>query len=76
MSRMLQVMEKNGWIHEVDNGSGKEKAFSLTREGQVLVSKVMPLRLQVQNRILGRLSEQEQKLLFTLCDKLKDEIQD
>jgi len=72
MSRKLQVMEKNGWIREVDNGSVKEKAFSLTRQGHSLMKKVMPLRLQVQNQILGRLTEQEQTLLFTLCDKLKD----
>lgn len=76
MSRKLQVMEKNGWIQEVDKDSGKEKTFSLTTDGRALMSKVMPIRLQVQNRILGRLSEQEQNLLFTLCDKLKDDVQD
>jgi DNA-binding MarR family transcriptional regulator len=76
MSRKLQVMEKNGWIEEVVHDAGKEKSFRLTKKGRALMNKIMPIRLQVQGQLLGRLTEQEQNLLFTLCDKLKDETQD
>lgn len=69
MSRKLQVMEKNGWIRE--NTGGKEKTFVLTDKGRSLMKKVWPIRLAVQNRLLGRLNEDEQSLLFNLCDKLK-----
>jgi len=70
MSRKLQVMEKNGWITESTNG--KEKTFTLTDAGRKLMEKVWPIRLEVQNRLLGQLSKAEQDLLFGLCDKLKE----
>jgi len=70
MSRKLQVMEKNGWITE--STSGKEKSFRLTDAGRKLMEKVWPIRLEVQNRLLGQLSEAEQDLLLNLCDKLKE----
>lgn len=70
MSRKLQVMEKNGWIAE--STSGKEKTFTLTDAGRKLMEKVWPIRLEVQNRLLGQLSKAEQDLLFGLCDKLKE----
>jgi DNA-binding MarR family transcriptional regulator len=70
MSRKLQVMEKNGWITE--SSSGKEKTFTLTDEGRKLMEKVWPIRLEVQNRLLGQLSKAEQDLLLNLCDKLKE----
>jgi DNA-binding MarR family transcriptional regulator len=70
MSRKLQVMEKNGWITE--STSGKEKTFTLTDAGRKLMEKVWPIRLEVQNRLLGQLSKAEQDLLFGLCDKLKE----
>ena len=69
MSRKLQVMEKNGWIAETVQG--KEKTFTLTDAGRKLMEKVWPIRLEVQNRLLGQLSNAEQDLLFNLCDKLK-----
>lgn len=69
MSRKLQVMEKNGWIRESVNG--KEKTFMLTDTGRSLMERVWPIRLEVQNRLLGQLNEDEQSLLFNLCDKLK-----
>ena len=70
MSRKLHVMEKNGWITE--STSGKEKTFTLTDAGRKLMEKVWPIRLEVQNRLLGQLSKAEQDLLFNLCDKLKE----
>lgn len=69
MSRKLQVMEKNGWIKE--SIQGKEKVFKLTDQGRALMRKVWPIRLEVQEKLLGQLSEVEQQLLFGLCDKLK-----
>jgi DNA-binding MarR family transcriptional regulator len=69
MSRKLRVMEKNGWIKE--SISGKEKVFKLTDKGRKLMERVWPIRLQVQEKLLGKLSEAEQNLLFGLCDKLK-----
>jgi len=69
MSRKLQVMEKNGWIKE--SIQGKEKVFKLTDQGRALMKKVWPIRLEVQEKLLGQLSEVEQQLLFGLCDKLK-----
>lgn len=69
MSRKLQVMEKNGWIREATRG--KEKVFRLTAKGRSLLDKVWPIRLDVQNRLLGQLTGAEQELLFSLCDKLK-----
>lgn len=69
MSRKLQVMEKNGWIRE--SIQGKEKVFKLTDQGRKLMEKVWPIRLEVQEKLLGQLSDAEQQLLFGLCDKLK-----
>jgi len=69
MSRKLQVMEKNGWIRE--SIQGKEKVFKLTDQGRALMKKVWPKRLEVQEKLLGQLSDAEQQLLLGLCDKLK-----
>lgn len=71
LSRKLQVMEKNGWIEETPVEGSREKAFSLTEEGKALLDKVMPVRLKVQEKLLGRLSEDERHLMLSLCDKLR-----
>lgn len=70
ISRKLQVMEKNGWIAE-DGSGAKEKNFVLTNEGRALINHVLPVRMKVQNRLLSILSDEEQQLLFSLCNKLK-----
>ncbi len=71
MSRKLQVMEKNGWISEDPLTSGKEKSFILTDEGKSLVQRVLPVKHEVQQKILSKLSDDERNLLLNLCTKLK-----
>jgi DNA-binding MarR family transcriptional regulator len=71
ISRKLQVMEQNGWITEDPETTGKEKAFVLTAEGRKVIDRILPVRLQVQQRLMGMLSNEEQKLLMSLCTKLK-----
>lgn len=71
MSRKLQIMKKSGWVKEDPETSGKEKTFVLTQEGRVLVKKIMPIRMAVQQRLMSALTEEELKLLLTLCNKLK-----
>ena len=71
MSRKLQVMETNGWIREDQGSSGKEKAFVLTVTGRRLMHRIMPVRAEVQARILRGLSRPEQDLLLSLCRKLQ-----
>ena len=72
MSRKLQVMEKNGWISEDPLTTGKEKSFILTDEGRALIDRVLPVKHQVQQRILEKSSDDERNLLLNLCTKLKD----
>ncbi len=71
MSRKLQVMEKNGWVREDPEASGKEKMFMLTRKGKDLIKKIVPVRLDVQQRLMSALTKDELNLLLTLCNKLK-----
>jgi len=73
MSRKLQVMEKNGWISEDPETTGKEKSFILTEEGRALIERVLPVRFEVQQKILSKLSDEERNLLLNLCTKLKQE---
>jgi MarR family transcriptional regulator for hemolysin len=73
MSRKLQVMEKNGWITEDPETSGKEKSFVLADEGRALIDRVLPVKYEVQQKILNKLSDDERNLLLNLCSKLKQE---
>lgn len=71
MSRKLQVMEKSGWVQEDPETSGKEKTFVLTEDGKALIQQILPVRMEVQQRLMSALSEEELNLLLTLCNKLK-----
>ena len=71
MSRKLQVMKKCGWVKEDKHTTGKEKTFVLTKKGNNLVEKVLPVRMEVQQRLKSVLSDEELSLLLTLCSKLK-----
>lgn len=71
ISRKLQVMEKNGWICEDPQTTGKEKAFILTSTGKKMIKIILPVKQKVQNRILKSLTDNEQLLLMSLCNKLK-----
>ena len=71
LSRKLQVMEKHGWIRRESLPGTKEKVYVLDADGKDLLEKVMPVRIQVQQRLLEKLDTQEQQLLVGLCDKLK-----
>jgi len=71
MSRKLQVMEKSGWVKEDAETSGREKTFVLTEEGKALINKVLPARLEVQQRLMKALTKEEFDLLLSLCSKLK-----
>ncbi|MFK5914419.1 MAG: MarR family transcriptional regulator [Woeseiaceae bacterium] len=73
LSRKLQVMEKNGWINEDPETTGKEKSFILAEEGKALVQKILPVKQAVQEKILNKLSDDERNLLLNLCSKLKQE---
>jgi DNA-binding MarR family transcriptional regulator len=73
MSRKLQVMEKNGWITEDAETTGKEKSFVLAEKGRQLIEQVLPVKYEVQQRILSKLSNEERSLLLNLCSKLKQE---
>lgn len=73
MSRKLHVMEKNGWIMEDPIMSGKEKVFVLADEGRALIKRILPVKHEVQTKILNKLSEEERNLLLSLCNKLKQE---
>lgn len=72
LSRKLAVMEKNGWIKSVVNSITREKVFALTEKGEALLAEIKPVRLQVQERLLAKLSEKERMLLLNLCDKFHD----
>ncbi len=71
LSRKLQVMEKNGWIKEDAATTGREKTFVLTEEGRKLLETVVPVRDQVQQTLLQKLSAEERDLLMSLCGKLQ-----
>ena len=71
MSRKFQVMEKRGWVKEDQETSGKEKSFVLTEEGKELVQSILPVRMEVQQRMMSALTKEELNLLLTLCNKLK-----
>lgn len=71
LSRKLQVMHKNEWIEPKYIRNTREKAYTLTEKGQELVNRVMPIRLDVQKKLMSKLSEDEQELLINLCDKLQ-----
>ena len=71
LSRKLQVMEKNGWIRREDIAGSREKAYVLGDKGRQLLDDVKPIRLHVQEQLLGRLEPRERELLIGLCDKLK-----
>lgn len=71
LSRKLHVMEKNGWIISEYIYDTREKAFKLSEEGKQLVKEILPIRLKVQNELMEKLSEEEQQLLVTLCEKLQ-----
>lgn len=72
MSRKLQVMEKSGWVKMSSQMVGREKSFVLTDQGKELIQKILPVRLKVQQRLMSALTQDELKLLLTLCNKLKD----
>ncbi len=72
MSRKLKVMVDSGWVVE-DADSGKEKTFVLTEAGEELVTQLAPIREAVQQRLMARLTQQEQQLLLSLCGKLTGE---
>jgi len=71
LSRKLQVMQKNEWIEPKYIRNTREKAYTLTEKGQELVNRVLPVRLDVQEKLLSKLSEDERDLLINLCDKLQ-----
>ena len=71
LSRKLQVMQKNEWIEPKYIRNTREKAYSLTEKGQELVDRVLPIRLDVQKKLMSKLSNDEQDLLINLCDKLQ-----
>jgi len=71
LSRKIAVMEKSGWIREEPQRRGREKCFVLTDQGREILESVIPVRDQVQQRLLGRLSAEEQGLLMSLCGKLQ-----
>ena len=49
----------------------EEKTFVLTKEGKELIQQILPVRMEVQQRLMSALSEDELNLLLTLCNKLK-----
>ena len=71
LSRKLHVMEKNGWITSEYVYDTREKAFRLSADGKELVQEILPIRLKVQNELMGKLSADEQQLLMSLCEKLQ-----
>lgn len=71
MSRRMQVMQKSGWVKEDTKTSGKEKTFVLTKKGKNLIEKILPVRMEVQQRMMSVLTKEELNLLLTLCNKLK-----
>lgn len=71
LSRKLQIMEASGWIREdVAAPGSREKAFVLTDKGRELVNELLPVRHEVQEKLLARLSAEERGLLLSLCGKL------
>lgn len=72
MSRKLQIMEKSGWVKMSSEMVGREKSFVLTDQAKELIQKILPVRLKVQQRLMSALTQDELKLLLTLCNKLKD----
>ena len=72
LSRKLQVMQKNEWIEPKYIRNTREKAYLLTEKGQDLVNRVLPVRLDVQKKLMSKLSVDERDLLINLCDKLQN----
>ena len=71
MSRKLQTLETSGWVRQDAASGGREKRFALTDQGRELIERMLPVRLEVQRRILAKLSKDEQALLMSLCNKLQ-----
>ncbi|MEK6748189.1 MAG: MarR family winged helix-turn-helix transcriptional regulator [Pseudomonadota bacterium] len=71
LSRKLQVMLDNGWLSETTHPTTREKIFVLAPGGRALLDQVMPVRRAVQDKLFTHLSHDEQRLLLTLCDKLR-----
>ncbi|MDH5378676.1 MAG: MarR family winged helix-turn-helix transcriptional regulator [Gammaproteobacteria bacterium] len=71
LSRKLQIMEGNDWICKNSLPGTREKSYSLTKKGEELLDKVTPVRVQVQNSLLAKLSPDEAELLLGLCEKLQ-----
>lgn len=72
LSRKLAVMEKNGWIVANVDSSTREKVFQLTEAGKNLLREIKPVRIQVQEKLLSQLDENEVNLLMNLCDKFHE----
>lgn len=73
MFRKLRVLCDNGWIDECRPDDRRERCYTLTAEGHALLERIEPAREAVQARLLGRLSDDEQHLLLTLCARLREE---
>lgn len=73
LSRKLQVMEKNGWVKKQSIPGTQEKAYVIAEEGKVLLDRVMPVRFEVQQKLLSNISDEERAVLLSLCDKLNVE---
>ena len=57
VSRNVQRMRKNGWLTVTESGSGRNQELTLTRQGQTLLEKSVPVWEEAQTRakaVLGR----------------------
>jgi DNA-binding MarR family transcriptional regulator len=70
LTRNLALLVRKGWLRTVPLEDRRSKAFSLTRSGQAILRRAMPLWSAMQERTLKRLNEADwmaaRKVLATL----------
>ena len=71
ISAMLQRLERDGLVKlQAAQGDGRSKVVQLTEAGAALMNSILPPHYLRVSRLMEKLSEQEQKELIRLLDKL------
>lgn len=71
VSAMLQRLERDGLVElSAAPGDGRSKVVRLTEAGAELMARILPPHYLRVSRLMEKLSEQEQKELIRLLDKL------
>lgn len=75
LTRTLATLENQGWITTEESEDRRERRWVLTREGQKVVDRALPLWSQAQAHVVARIGEEKARLLhemtFDLIDKIR-----